>query len=60
MEVDEITERLALSRAVINTARGVGIEVIITAVEDTEQLDRLRGLHANGYQGFITPPSYIY
>ncbi len=60
VEVNEITERLALSRAVINTARGLDIEVIITAVEDNEQLERLIGLHANGYQGFITPPSYIY
>ena len=59
MEVDELTERLALTRAVINTARGLGIEVIITAVEDNEQLNRLKGLHASGYQGFITPPSYI-
>ena len=60
VEVDEITERLALSRAVINTARGLDIEVIITAVEDNEQLHSLIGLHADGYQGFITPPSYIY
>ncbi|WP_413692908.1 bifunctional diguanylate cyclase/phosphodiesterase [Pseudoalteromonas sp. KJ10-2] len=59
MEVDELTERLALSRAVINTARGLDIEVIITAVEDQEQLDMLKSLHANGYQGFITPPTYI-
>jgi diguanylate cyclase (GGDEF)-like protein len=59
MEMDELTQRLMLSKAVINTARGLGIEVVITAVEDEEQLKRVANLQATGYQGFITPPTYI-
>lgn len=59
MEVDELAQRLVLTRAVINTARGLGIDVIITAIEDNEQLERVKNLQATGYQGFITPPTYI-
>jgi len=59
MERDDLAQRLMLSKAVINTARGLGIEVIITAIEDQEQLKRVRNLQATGYQGFITPPTYI-
>jgi diguanylate cyclase (GGDEF)-like protein len=59
MEVDDITQRLMLSKAVINTARGLGIDVIITAIEDEDQLRRVNNLQATGYQGFINPPTYI-
>lgn len=59
MESEDLTQRLILSRAVINTARGLSIQVIITAIEDTEQLERVSGLQATAYQGFITPPSVI-
>lgn len=56
MEVGELQERLELTRAVINTARGLDIEVIITSVEDNDQLTRVNALQATGYQGFITTP----
>jgi len=60
MEVGELAQRLILTRAVINTALGLGVEVIITGVEDYQQLERVNGLYATGYQGFIIPPSDLY
>ncbi|TEW55376.1 EAL domain-containing protein [Psychromonas sp. RZ22] len=59
IEMGDLEERSKLTRAIINTARGLDIDVIITAVEDNEQLNRLRSLQATGYQGFITAPSDI-
>lgn len=60
MEVGELAQRLNLTRAVTNTALGLGVEVIIMGVEDYQQLERLNGLFATGYQGFIIPPSDLY
>ena len=59
MDVGELTQRLVLTRAVINTALGSGVDVIITAVEDYEQLERVSELQATGYQGFIIAPSDV-
>lgn len=56
IEMDDLQQRLKLTRAVINTARGSDIEVYITAVEDASQLKAVSVLHATGYQGFITAP----
>jgi EAL domain-containing protein (putative c-di-GMP-specific phosphodiesterase class I) len=59
MEMGELQEQLTLTQAVVNTAAGLDIEVIITGVEDNEQLDIVSLLHATGFQGFITAPSEI-
>lgn len=60
MDMGELQERLDLTQAVINTARGLGIEVILTAIENNEELVIVQALEASGYQGFITPPSDLY
>jgi len=59
MEMGGLQEQLEIAQAVINTARGLEIDVIITGVEDTEQLEIVSQLSATGYQGFITPPNDI-
>lgn len=59
MEMGELQEQLELTQAVVKTARGLDIDVIITGVEDNEQLDIVSELQATGYQGFITAPSDI-
>jgi len=45
-----------LCRALINVAKGLDIEVIVTAIEDKKQLENFKSLHPHGYQGFIHPP----
>jgi len=59
MEMGDLQEQLELTHAVIKTALGLDIEVIITGIEDNEQLDIVSELQATGYQGFITAPSDI-
>jgi EAL domain-containing protein (putative c-di-GMP-specific phosphodiesterase class I) len=46
-------------RALINVAKGLNIEVIITGIEDQEQLENFRSLKADGYQGYISAPEDI-
>ena len=45
-----------LCRALVNVAKGLDIRVIVTAIEDEEQLNNFRPLNLHGYQGFIHPP----
>ncbi|MFB0979307.1 MAG: EAL domain-containing protein [Alteromonadaceae bacterium] len=45
-----------LCRALINVAKGLNIEVIITGIEDQAQLEHFTSLRADGYQGYILPP----
>jgi len=59
MEMGELQEQLELTQAIVKTAKGLDIEVIITGVEDNEQLEIVSELQAAGYQGFITAPSAI-
>lgn len=44
-----------LCRALLNVAKGLNIEVIITGIEDDEQLSQFNSLKADGYQGYISP-----
>ena len=46
-----------ICRALINFAKGLGIEVIITGIEDEEQLEQFKPLKADGYQGYISAPT---
>lgn len=55
MEMGELQQRLELTRAVVNTARGLGCDVIITAVENQSQLQVVSSLQATAYQGLIMP-----
>jgi diguanylate cyclase (GGDEF)-like protein len=48
-----------MCRALINVAKGLNIEVIITGIEDQEQLERFTSLRADGYQGYISAPENI-
>jgi len=59
MEMGDLQTQIELTQAVINTACGLDIEVIITAIENNEQLDIVNSLYATGYQGFITAPSDV-
>lgn len=48
-----------LCRALVNIAKGLDIKVIITAIENAQQLEDLKFLRADGYQGYILPPQAV-
>ena len=48
-----------LCRALINVLKGLNIEVIVTAIEDENQLENFKSLRVDGYQGYIAPPQEI-
>lgn len=47
---------LELCRALVNIARGLDIQVIITGIEDAKHLRAVKPLRIDGYQGYIAPP----
>lgn len=49
-----------LCRALMNVAKGLNIEVIITGIEDQQQLAQFISLKADGYQGYISPSENIF
>lgn len=48
-----------LCRALVNVAKGLDIQVIITGIEDEKALENFRALNPNGFQGYIYPPEEI-
>ena len=48
-----------LGESLINIAKGLNIEVIITGIENQQQLDNFASLRADGYQGYISAPEDI-
>lgn len=52
---EKITQNKELCRALLNVAKGLNIDVIITGIEDEEQLAQFSLLKADGYQGYISP-----
>ncbi|MDP2560976.1 EAL domain-containing protein [Psychrobium sp. 1_MG-2023] len=48
-----------LCRALVNVAKGLDIDVIVTAIEDEKQLRNFKPLNPYGYQGYIYPPVEI-
>ncbi|KXO07698.1 diguanylate cyclase [Moritella sp. JT01] len=48
-----------LCRALINIGKGLNIDVIITAIENRQQLERIKQLRAEGYQGYISVPQDV-
>ena len=56
---EKLSESKALCRALLNVAKSLNIEVIITGIEDQEQLEQFTSLRADGYQGYISAPEDI-
>ncbi|GIU47193.1 GGDEF domain-containing protein [Shewanella sairae] len=56
---DESEHSSELCRALINVAKGLDIEVIVTGIEEEEQLERFIPLKTNAYMGYISPPIAI-
>jgi len=56
---DKSEQNNELCRALINVLKGLDIEVIVTAIEDNDQLDNFKTLRVDGYQGYIAPPQDI-
>ncbi len=52
-DIATLTKDIAIVRAIITMARGLGIRVIAEGVETREQLQILKKLHCNEYQGFL-------
>ncbi|WP_392339900.1 EAL domain-containing protein [Moritella marina] len=48
-----------LCRALVNIAKGLNIEVIMTAIEEQQQLEQIQSLRATGYQGYISAPEDV-
>lgn len=52
---EKLNQNNELCRALSNVAKGLNIEVIITGIEDEEQLAHFSSLKPDGYQGYISP-----
>ena len=48
-----------MCRALINIAKGLNIDVIITGIENQQLLQQFSFLRAEGYQGYISAPKDI-
>ncbi|MBM7071238.1 EAL domain-containing protein [Shewanella sp. 202IG2-18] len=48
-----------MCRALVNVAKGIDTEIIVTAIENEEQLQLFSEFDIDGYQGFIHPPCEI-
>ena len=53
---DESEHSSELCRALINVAKGLDIEVIVTGIEERAQLERFVPLKTNAYMGYVSPP----
>lgn len=56
---EKMNQSNELCRALMNVAKGLNIDVILTGIEDQEQLAHFSTLRANGYQGYISVPQDI-
>lgn len=56
---DENEHSSELCRALVNVAKGLEIEVIVTGIEDMKQLERFTPLKTQAYMGYIFPPEYV-
>ena len=54
--IEENQHNSELCRALINVAKGLDIQVIVTGIQDDQQLSRFTELRVDAYQGFISPP----
>ncbi|MEI6859039.1 MAG: EAL domain-containing protein [Shewanella sp.] len=53
---DESEYSSELCRALINVARGLDIQVIVTGIEEKQKLERFLPLKISAYMGYINPP----
>jgi EAL domain-containing protein (putative c-di-GMP-specific phosphodiesterase class I) len=56
---EKLNQSKELCRALVNVAKGLNIDVIITGIEDQQQLEQFKSLKADGYQGYISAPEDI-
>jgi diguanylate cyclase (GGDEF)-like protein len=56
---EKLNQGNEMCRALINVAKGLNIDVIITGIENQEQLQPFTSLRADGYQGYISAPEDI-
>lgn len=56
---EKLNQSNEMCRALISVAKGLNIDVIITGIENQEQLKNFTSLRADGYQGYIFPPKDI-
>ena len=54
--IEENQHNSELCRALVNVAKGLDIQVIVTGIQEPEQLARFSDLRLDAYQGFIEPP----
>nr|WP_297347755.1 EAL domain-containing protein [uncultured Glaciecola sp.] len=56
---EKLNQGNEMCRALINIAKGFNIDVIITGIENQQQLLQFTSLRAEGYQGYISAPEDI-
>lgn len=56
---EKLNQGNEMCRALINVANGLNIDVIITGIENKEQLQQFTSLRSDGYQGYISAPQDI-
>lgn len=56
---EKLNQDNEMCRALINIAKGLNIDVIITGIENQQQLESFSSLRADGYQGYISAPEDI-
>lgn len=56
---EKLHQNKELCRALVNVAKGLDINVIITGIEDEEQLSHFSSLKLEGYQGYLAPVEEI-
>ncbi|MCE9680277.1 EAL domain-containing protein [Shewanella sp. AS1] len=56
---DEQEHSSELCRALLNVARGLDIQIIVTGIQEQPQLSRFEPLNVNAYMGYIYPPQKI-
>ncbi|MCG9713176.1 EAL domain-containing protein [Shewanella insulae] len=56
---DENEHNSELCRALVNVARGLDIQIIVTGIQEQPQLARFEPLKTNAYMGYIYPPTRV-
>lgn len=56
---EKLHQNNEMCRAIINVAKGLNIDVIVTGIENKEQLKNFSSLRADGYQGYVSAPEDI-